>query len=241
MPTQRDIHFTADSIQLTGTLHLPDTPQPPFVIGCHGLLANRNSPKQIALAQALNQLGIAYFRFDHRGCGDSQGQFETDNLLENRCSDLYHAIQTMQSHPQTGKLAGLFGSSFGGTVILATAAKTPIPRIATYAAPITSSAIKKQTIKEIQTSNSLPTHQTPTYAFDITNQLHKIRNILIMHGDQDEIVPLSQAKTIYEYAHKPKQLIIQKNGDHRMTNPTHQKNFIQTCPQWFTQPTQKTQ
>ncbi|MBR9980379.1 MAG: damage-inducible protein CinA, partial [Desulfatitalea sp.] len=60
----------SDGHRLTGTLHLPDVERPPVVIGCHGLLADRRSPKQIALASALGRLGIAYLRFDHRGCGD---------------------------------------------------------------------------------------------------------------------------------------------------------------------------
>lgn len=236
MPTQHIIHFTADDLQLTGTLHLPDgAPHPPFVIGCHGLLANRNSPKQIALADALNRLGIAYFRFDHRGCGDSQGRFDPGSLLETRCSDLYHAIQTIESHPRTGRLASLFGSSFGGTVILATAAQTPIPRLATWAAPITSSAIRKQTIQEIQTTNALSTRQTVTYTFDITPQLPKISHILVMHGDRDEIVPLSHAEQIYQNAQHPKEIRIHQGSDHRMTNPTHQKDFLTQCVQWFTQ------
>ena len=233
MPTQHDIRFTADNIQLTGTLHLPDTPQPPFIIGCHGLLANRNSPKQISLAEALNHHGIAYLRFDHRGCGDSQGRFDTENLLENRCSDLYHAISTMQSQSNMGPFAGLFGSSFGGTVVLATASQREVPRLATYAAPISSRSINKPSISDIQSNIQLSPNSPETYSFDISSNLSTISNTLIMHGSKDEIVPVKQAQQIYQIIQNPKKLIIHENGDHRMTNPTHQKDFLTQCTQWF--------
>ena len=73
---QENISFNSDSLKLKGVLHLPDDGQPPVVIGSHGLYSSGSSPKQIALAEQCNRLGIAYFRFDHRGCGSSQGEFE---------------------------------------------------------------------------------------------------------------------------------------------------------------------
>ncbi len=234
MSPEQIIHFQADGIRLTGTLHLPEAiSHPPFVIGCHGLLADRSSPKQIALAEALNRIGIAYFRFDHRGCGDSQGPFDSHNLLAARCTDLYHAIQAMQSHNTLGPLAGLFGSSFGGTIALATVAMHNVPWIATYAAPISSRSITRPSPEEIQTNDpSVAKHLTP-YEFDISDRLSALSHILVMHGDKDEIVPLSHAKAIYENSREPKQLVIHPGGDHRMTDPDHQHNFIETCRAWF--------
>ena len=60
----------------------------PLVVGCHGLLSDRRSPKQTALAGACQRQGMAYFRFDHRGCGESEGRLEEHTTLEARCSDL---------------------------------------------------------------------------------------------------------------------------------------------------------
>ena len=233
MPAQQIIHFKADNIKLTGTLHLPDAKHPPFVIGCHGLLADRSSPKQIALAKALNQIGIAYFRFDHRGCGDSQGEFDTQNLLTSRCSDLYHAIHTMESHSSLGGFAGLFGSSFGGTVVIATAAQTKVPLLATYAAPVSSRSIKKPSANEIQGKAPI-VHTTPAlYEFDISTILSKVSNILVMHGEKDEIVPVEHANQIYLNSNEIKMLVIHEGGDHRMTHSIHQKDFLKKCLNWF--------
>jgi alpha/beta superfamily hydrolase len=233
MLTSQNICFSVDGALLIGSLHLPGVHQPPFVIGCHGLLSDRKSPKQIALAEALNRIGIAYFRFDHRGCGESGGKFDISHLLSSRCKDLLEAIRYIQSHPQVGPFAGLFGSSFGGTVCLCVASDITVPAVITYAAPIDSLIIKKPTLGEI---NSIYKGQVPAqtdFDFDILDILWKLNHILIMHGEKDEVVPLEHAYKIYENAKDPKKLIVHKGGDHRMSNPNHQDDFIVECVSWF--------
>ena len=112
----KDITFLSDGLALKGTLHLPPSDKPPIVIGLHGLYSSQESPKQIALARACNALGLAYLRFDHRGCGRSQGEFEKVTSLAARCRDLKSAIETVKAWPDTSDQIGLFGSSMGGTV-----------------------------------------------------------------------------------------------------------------------------
>jgi alpha-beta hydrolase superfamily lysophospholipase len=234
MPIQQTIQFTSDDCQLIGDLHLPQADRPAVVIGCHGLLANRQSPKQIALAEALNRIGIAYLRFDHRGCGDSQGKWESRTLLADRCRDLYHAIQTMQSHSAIGGLAGLFGSSFGGTIVMATAATHPVPRLVTYAAPITSRTVHQQAAADqIQAHNALSTNELQALAFDIRPHLPRLSDILVLHSEDDEIVPCDHARQIFAAAREPKKLILFSGGDHRLSNPARQDEFLQACTAWF--------
>ncbi len=81
--------FMADQRILKGELCLPDTPYPPLVVGSHGLEGSRFSAKQQVLSRLLPENGIAFFRFDHRGCGDSQGDFIKDTSLEKRTRDLW--------------------------------------------------------------------------------------------------------------------------------------------------------
>lgn len=234
MPNQQTIHFQSDGDRLIGDLHLPDTGRCPVVIGCHGLLANRQSPKQIALAEALNRLGIAYLRFDHRGCGDSQGAWNSRTLLADRCRDLYHAIQAMQSHSAIDGLAGLFGSSFGGTVVMAFAAYSPVPRLITYAAPITSRTVHQQAAADqIQAHNALSDNELEALAFDIRPQLVLLSSILVLHSENDEIVPCDHAHQIFAAAREPKKLILFSGGDHRLSDPARQAQFIEACTAWF--------
>ena len=233
MKTEQSIHFMSDSCRLAGTLHLPDTANPPVVIGCHGLFANRNSPKQIDLANACARSGFAYLRFDHRGCGESQGDFTKETSLQNRCRDLYHAVAAMQAHPQTGPLRCLFGSSFGGTVVLAYAAAHPTPLLITYAAPVNSSDIRHDAIRD---NNGRPPSAdllTDALEFDIAPKLNNVKNILVAHSQNDETVPAAHAHTIYNAAREPKKVIIFQGGDHLMSTPAHQQKFEDLFLNWI--------
>jgi alpha-beta hydrolase superfamily lysophospholipase len=228
-----NLFFEVNGYKLAGTLHLPDTPKPPVVIGCHGLFANRNSPKQVSLAQACNAQGIAYLRFDHRGCGESQGVFNEVTSLPARCDDLHQAIGLMRRHSLVGGLVALFGSSFGGTVVLAYAAQHQIPAVITYAAPLNSSTIRHTNIRDDQDNRPHPSLLTEALAFDISPGLKAVSNILIVHGQDDEIVPVDHALQIHANVSPPKVLHIFSGGDHRMSNPQHQQQFETQVIHWL--------
>ena len=233
MPNQLTIEFQSDEYTLVGSLHLPDIENAPLVIGCHGLLANRNSPKQIDLARACNDNRMAYFRFDHRGCGDSQGDFNSVTTLASRCRDLHHAVKTMSAHPDVGRCIGLFGSSFGGTVVLAYASGHKVSKLMTYAAPINSRSIRHATIRDSQGRLHPATQLSDALAFDITPDLNSIRNIFIVHSQNDETVPVAHAHQIHQRVGDPKSLQIFKGGDHRMSDRDHQQLFRDLFIQWF--------
>ncbi len=229
MTLEKTVHFTADRLTLTGTLHLPDAPDPPLVVGCHGLMADRSSPKQIALATACAQQGLAYLRFDHRGCGESQGDRQARVSLTERCEDLRHAIDAMRLRPDVGPLLGLFGSSFGGTVVLSLAARQPVSTLVTYAAPISISFAAGA----VAHNPALLSLKDKTPLFDISADLSAQHSILVVHGDCDPIVPLDHARQIYKLARDPKQLVIQPGGDHPMSDPAHQRRFVDQAVAWF--------
>jgi pimeloyl-ACP methyl ester carboxylesterase len=231
---QCTIQFEANGYKLTGTLHLPDKKhKPPVVIGCHGLFANRDSPKQISLAQACNNKGLAYLRFDHRGCGESQGEFYEVTSLPARCHDLHQAVAAMQDHPLVGKLAALFGSSFGGTVALAYAARHQVPAVITYAAPSNSSAIQHANIRDNRGNRPHTSLLTEALAFDIVPTLKSVSNILVAHCQNDETVPVDHALRIHAHVAWPKELQIFPGGDHRMSDPEHQQQFETLFIQWL--------
>ncbi len=234
MPGELILTFDSDGYTLTGTLHLPDTPDPPVIIGCHGLLADRQSLKQISLARACNAEGMAYFRFDHRGCGDSDGNFIEVTSLAARVQDLYHAVRTMQHHSGVGPLAGLFGSSFGGTVVLAYAAEYPTPVLVTYAAPIDSVNIHHDNIRDNSGQSPSSSLLTDALEFDIAPALASLRHILVAHSEGDETVPVAHAQEIYRSAGDPKDLLIFPGGDHRMSDPSHQQAFEARFVDWMT-------
>jgi alpha-beta hydrolase superfamily lysophospholipase len=230
---EMDVDFTADRFNLRGTLHLPQSPSPPVVIGCHGLLSDRTSPKQVALAQACNRLGLAFFRFDHRGCGESEGRLEDHTTLDNRCSDLLHAIRHLTGRADLGKRVGLFGSSMGGAVCLRVAAHADIASLVTFAAPVRSRPLK--TADPHAEMDPERTRMTAVLRedYDLGSELNKIRNIMVFHGEADDVVPVAHAHEIFQRAALPKHLVIQPQGDHLMSDPRHQQEFIREASLWL--------
>jgi alpha-beta hydrolase superfamily lysophospholipase len=229
-PPVEELEFLADRWRLRGSLHLPERLPAPLVVGCHGLLSDRRSPKQVALAQECRQRGLAYFRFDHRGCGESQGRLETDTSLENRVSDLLHAVRHLFRRAEIEKRLGLFGSSMGGAVCIRAAASAGAAAIVTCAAPVRSRPLKTafNPAEPHARTDSLLKEE-----FDLIADLPNARGILIFHGDADEVVPVAHAHEIFREAAEPKRLIVQQDGDHLMSDPRHQQEFIQAAAIWF--------
>jgi len=233
-PVIKEIVFSSDNFLLKGHLHLPPADRPPVVLGSHGLFSDKNSPKQIQLAQQCNRNKIAYFRFDHRGCGRSKAPFEEVTSLEARCTDLKAAAKMLRDRKDIGAEVGLFGSSMGGVVCLATARYVKADALVTWAAPIRSSEIGENKASPARRGETAASdHPFKKNPFDISDQLSGIRNILIFHGNADETVPLSHAQEIYEGVSQPKKMVVFSQSDHRMSNPTHQKDFIRQATAWF--------
>jgi len=230
---QKTIQFKSEKYLLSGTLHLPEIKNPPVVIGSHGLLSTGDSPKQIALAEECTKNNIAFFRYDHRGCGKSEGDFAAVSSFEGRCQDLRSAMRTMQDTPETGNLIGLFGSSYGGAISLAIAANYSFSSIVTVAAPLRSETIKPPYVNDPANSQRIQSLDKEKLSFDVSAQLTGLSNILIFHGDKDEIVPFANALELYKLTCSPKKMIQQKNGDHQVSNRMHQKEFIEQAINWF--------
>ncbi len=230
----KSLTFLSDHYELKGFLHLPGIPNPSVVIGSHGLFSSGDSPKQIALAEKCNALGIGFFRFDHRGCGKSDGLFKEVTSLKGRHTDLMNAIQTIEDMPETGDRIGIFGSSMGGATALSVASKfNNINALVTVAAPIRSQPVLESAEKSDDLRNlPLSFYQKNLY-FDISHQLAGISRILLFHGDQDDVVPVSNAHDIFAVAEEPKKLIIQKGGDHPISAPDYQEQFILEASNWF--------
>ncbi len=230
---QQTIWFQSDHYRLHGTLHLPAEPGPPVVIGSHGLLSNGDSPKQIALAEKCSENGIAFFRFDHRGCGQSEGEFASATTFEGRCRDLLAGVHTLLAENKTGKRMALFGSSLGGSVVLATAARVKAQAVVTIAAPVRDQSIRAPYTNDAANLPLLSSINRENLAFDIGERLAGITHMLIFHGDADAIVPYENALEIHERAGAPKELVRLENGDHPMSLPAHQALFMKRSIQWY--------
>lgn len=230
----KPIHFKSGGYALKGILHLPDVPNPPVIVGSHGLFSTGDSLKQQALAKACNKLGMGFFRFDHRGSGTSEGIFKEVTTLNGRHEDLVQAIHTIRGLTETGDKIGIFGSSMGGATALSVVSEhSDIEAIVTVAAPVRSRPVLDAAQKSDDLRGLPLSFYREKLHFDLSGKLSGISNILIFHGDQDDVVPVSNAHEIYNTVSDPKKMIIQENGDHQISAPDHQKLFIHEASRWF--------
>ncbi len=233
------IKFPCEGETIKGVLHLPDSPNPPLVVGSHGLEGNKKSAKQTHLAEILPEAGIAFFRFDHRGCGESSGDFLLDTSLEKRALDMTTAVAHILSLKITGTSVALFGSSFGGSTAIETWEKLSLqgikPKgIVLCAAPVKSGSIKNIPLEGDGTRPALPlSFFKNNLLFDISEKTKKLHSVLVFHGEKDEVVPVENAAVIARNAMSPKKLILQKNGDHRMSIKKDQQEFGRETLNWY--------
>jgi len=232
---QIDINFKSDGLTLKGSLHLPDESikNPPCIIGSHGLFSDSSSPKQVALADKCNYQNIAYFRFDHRGCGKSEGIFKDVTTIRNRFQDFRDSIKVILNHPDTGNKIGFFGSSLGGSIALIAGISYKPMCIVTLSAPISMNSVWEVLIQNNQDKLLSKEFYHEALEFDILNQLSVINNILIFHGSKDEVVPVDNASSIYGMVCEPKELMILDGGCHRLSQEHYQESFMEKSVEWF--------
>ena len=227
------ITFRSGGFLLQGWLHLPETDGAPFIVGAHGLLSSGDSPKQIALARACVGQGIAFFRFDHRGCGQSSGRFQNETTLKARCEDVKSALDILGKRSDLSNRFGLFGSSFGGTVCISVAGQIPVSALVVNAAPLRSRTLSGAAAAP----PGLPVLDESFYReklqFDVSEKLARLRAVLVFHGDEDQVVPVENAREIYENVGDPKKLRILEKGDHMMSRRSHQTRFVREAVEWF--------
>jgi len=237
--TIEPLAFVSDGLTLQGVLHLPDRLPAPFVVGCHGLFADKESPKQQALAMACCEKGLAFFRFDHRGCGTSDGDFAAATSLGARCRDLEDAVQAVTGHSQTLGPVGLFGSSMGGAVVLASARQWPDIRIVTVAAPLESEPVAAAVqLSDNPTARSLPpSFYDRALRFNLAEAVAGLSNVLLFHGEEDAVVPVEHARQIYDLCADPKELVIFEGGDHRVSTEADQAVFVKKAANWLARTT----
>jgi uncharacterized protein len=218
---------------LAGVLH--GRPDGVAVVSCHGMLSSKDGTKHRLLADGLEALGVACLRFDFAGRGSSEGQL-FDMTYTHEVEDLDAALQYLATNGV--QRFGLFGSSMGGAVALLTAAHDErVQAVATLAAVAHPARIVERYPAEVvnwQTRGYIDTidGKIGRGLFDDAQQHDVITAVgvlhvpvLVLHGEADEVVPVSDAHDIATAA-RHVTLEVVPGADHRFTNPAHLRSAI---------------
>ncbi len=226
------VTFQSEGQRISGILHLPETRNPSCVIASHGLRSSKDSEKYIALGERMSGEGMAMLRFDFRGIGESEGS-EEDNTISKKLSDLNAGVDFMRSYPGLGNRIGLIGSSLGGFLSLIKASEDKeIRPVVIWATPLH--------LDDLGSKKQEEDHSLPPEAFfeDLPKHrlvplLNKVSQCLVIHGEEDELVPLDQALGIFYNLGVPKELHVIGGADHRLTDPAHRHRAIELSVGWF--------
>ena len=224
--------MVSDGKKIYGVVHFPERTLSPCVICSHGLFSSKDSPKFIAIAESLAVEGFVAIRYDHCGCGESEGKIE-DTTVSGRLKDLESIVTFTNQHPGINGTLGLLGSSMGGFIsLLAAARETFFKALAVWATPFFLRGAKKDFGED-----GYPLLKDSFYEdlnkYNLIDVLGKIKYCLVLHGKNDELVPVWHAEQNYEGLSEPKQLEIFSGGDHRFTDEQHRKKAIRLSVEWF--------
>lgn len=125
MEERSSVTLQSGGQKIFGILHMPKGDAPvPVVLFCHGFGGNKSGKFRLSVrqAEALSSAGIASFRIDCRGSGDSEGHF-ADTTLSSQIEDLKTALTFLQNHPAIDKSRiSMLGRSLGAALAIQVAA-----------------------------------------------------------------------------------------------------------------------
>jgi dipeptidyl aminopeptidase/acylaminoacyl peptidase len=225
------VSFQNEGQKISGILHLPDVWSRACVIASHGLLSSKDSEKYIALGERLSQEGFSMLRFDFRGIGESEGRLEDDTVTR-RVADLGSAVDFAKSRPGLGNRIGLVGSSLGGYVSLINASMNKeIRAVVIWATPFHLDDLGKREKEEYPLPGEAFFKDLPKHR--LLPLLSRVSNCMVIHGQEDESVPVDQAWEIFHSLGAPKEIHIIEGGDHRLTDPKHRQHAMDLTVEWF--------
>ena len=259
----KPITFRNREQQLVGVLHIPDTLKKmetvPGVVMFHGFAGNKveNHRLFVHTARSLSESGFVVLRFDFRGSGDSDGEFE-DMTIPGETSDAEQALTCLGSQRWVDKEAmGVLGLSMGGRVaailasrdrrvkflILYSAALGPLrPRFMSDADGESWKAREDMlnSGEAVKVRDGWYLKKPFFDTVDDTVPLNVIGRIsvpmLIVHGEKDEVVPQSDSTRAFEIVrnlNRKNELYIIEGGDHVFLEKEHTQKVIKKTREWL--------
>lgn len=247
-----------DGHKLAAYLFMPESKPLLFLVICHGFRgAKENSGRIFGFARRVNELRAGVLAFDFSGSGESEGDFSA-MTLSRQASDLTAVIDYL--HIQYGLPVILLGRSFGGsTAIAAGAGDERVAAFILWSTPVfleeTFTAMIPDEYKNLPLGQiihiqdeagefDLGSGFIQDFAHhDIDSYLQAMQNrpVLIIHAQDDEVVPVKNVIYMQQKLPQAQLLLVEEAGHRFLAKTKHREDLTLEWLQKYWQETQNGQ
>lgn len=210
------------------------------IILCHGFGTNKSD--MVGFIPFLYKAGYNLLIFDFRGHGENKSKYTSLGYFE--VNDLLGAVNFALKKKISS--IGVLGISMGAASgIIAAVKSSDIKAVVSDSAYTDLNSIIRHYAKKFYHLPYFPMVPAVKFVAQLrigakygnTNPLQNIRKlkipVFIIHGEQDENIPVSNAKALYEAANDPKQLLVVKNAFHVESHSAAQKKYESEVIKFF--------
>lgn len=238
---ERPVSFKVGARELAGVLHVARGAAEAAVLFLHGFTGTRVEPHRLFVkcARRLAEAGIPSLRFDHAGCGESEGEFE-EQTLDRMLREATAAAAFLREH-MGAKRIGLVGLSLGGLTAARLAARDASVAALALWAPVANfeqlmlKAAGAPSLKVLLLLCPLDYHGSAIGEGFVRSvagvcgpaELRGWRGrALIVHGTADEDVPLSHAEEYAAALGESARLLVLEEADHTFNSILHEGRVL---------------
>lgn len=226
------VEFTGSTGEsLSAKIDTPDGEPKAYALFAHCFTCSKDLKAVGNITKALAEIGIATFRFDFTGLGQSEGDFADTNFSSN-VDDLLKAYEYMSDELTAPSI--LIGHSLGGAAILQASHKMEaVKAVATIAAPAEPAHVKENFEMSLDEINEKGEAKVSLAGrpFTIKKQfiddleearmkdfIHNLgKALIIFHSPIDNTVGIDNASKIFIAAKHPKSFISLDKADHLLS------------------------
>jgi len=207
--------------QLDYTLHKGEKGSKNIVVLGHGVTGNKDRPFVVALGEGLAAAGIPALRFSFSGNGESEGKF-TDSTISKEVEDLGAVLDHLKEYTVC-----YVGHSMGGAVgVLRASEDRRIRLLVSLAGMVHTKAFAQREFGDVTPDEGFMWEEpdcplSQAYMDDLT-QIDTVVDLssqitvpwLLVHGDEDDVVPIEDSHDILAKANSHVQLVTIEGANH---------------------------
>jgi putative redox protein len=221
----------AQGQSLAARLDSPEGTPVAYALFAHCFTCSKDLKAAGWISRALVEKGIAVFRFDFTGIGESEGDFAGTDFSSN-LDDLVAAADFLRREREAPRL--LVGHSLGGCAVLAAAERIPEAlAVSTIGAPSDTAHLKDTLVHlapeleakgeaevrlgghPFKVRKELLDDLEEEHLRGVLERLH--RALLVFHSPVDNVVGIDHARRLFEMARHPKSFISLDTANHLLT------------------------